>query len=202
MIDDAGEPVGPATIWLDNRCASIVDDYVESENYAAHYQRIGTGLTVVQMSGKLAWIQRHRPEVLAKATHAFHCKDWIYFKLTGDRVTDPSEANCTSGNYKTDQYQADILDDLGAGKTKKLLTPVVNGTEVCGGLTEAAAEITGLKAGTPICLGFVDYVCTGLGEGLFDASGETGCSIIGSTGMHMCLRPVIDNVQLNSEKCI
>ena len=200
LIDKAGEPVGPATIWLDNRCAPIVDGYVDTEHYAAHYERTGTGLTVVQMSGKLAWMQSNKPEILAKATHAFHCKDWIYFKLTGDRVTDPSEANCTFGNYKTDTCQPDILDHLGAGSARQLLTPVVDGTRDCGDLTAAAAKVTNLKAGTPICLGFVDYVCSGLGGGLFDASGETGCSIIGSTGMHMCLRTDMNDVQLNSEK--
>lgn len=200
LIDKAGEPVGPATIWLDNRCAPIVDGYVDTEHYAAHYERTGTGLTVVQMSGKLAWMQSNKPEILAKATHAFHCKDWIYFKLTGDRVTDPSEANCTFGNYKTDTCQPDILDHLGAGSARQLLTPVVDGTRDCGNLTAAAAKVTNLKAGTPICLGFVDYVCSGLGGGLFDASGETGCSIIGSTGMHMCLRTDMNDVQLNSEK--
>ena len=200
LIDKAGEPVGPAMIWLDNRCAAIVDGYVDTEHYAEHYERTGTGLTVVQMSGKLAWMQQNRPEQLARATHAFHCKDWIYFKLTGDRVTDPSEANCSFGNYKTESYQADILDHLGVGNARKLLTPVVDGTEVCGQLTEAAAKLTNLKAGTPICLGFVDYVCSGLGGGLFDASGETGCSIIGSTGMHMCLRTDRNGVRLNAEK--
>lgn len=200
LIDKQGEPVGPATIWLDNRAASIVEDYVSSTNHAAHYERTGTGMTVVQMSGKLAWMQRHKPEVLAKATHAFHCKDWIYFKLTGDRVTDPSEANCTFGNYKTNSYQPDILDHLGARNTKQLLTPVVDGTRDCGRLTEAAAKVTNLKVGTPICLGFVDYVCTGLGGGLFDPTGETGCTIVGSTGMHMRLRPDVNSAHLNVEK--
>lgn len=200
LIDKAGEPVGPATLWLDNHCAAIVDDYVKSADHAAHYERTGTGMTVVQMSGKLAWMQRNKPEILAKASHAFHCKDWIYFKLTGARVTDPSEANCTFGNYKTQQYQTDILDHLGAGNTKQLLTSVVDGTIECGSLTETAAKIAGLKTGTPVCLGYVDYVCTGLGGGLFDATGETGCSIIGSTGMHMRLRPDPASVQLNGEK--
>jgi erythritol kinase (D-erythritol 1-phosphate-forming) len=200
LIDKAGEPVGPATIWLDNRASSIVENYVSSKDYAAHYERTGTGMTVVQMSGKLAWMQRHRPEQLAKATHAFHCKDWIYFKLSGDRVTDPSEAACTFGNYRTLQYQADILDHLGAGNCKHLLTPVVDGTRENGRLTEAAAQLTGLKAGTPICLGYVDYVCTGLGGGLFDPTGQTGCTIIGSTGMHMGLRPDVNTVLLNAEK--
>ena len=100
LIDREGEPVGPATIWLDNRAASIVEDYVSSKSYPAHYERTGTGLTVVQMSGKLAWMQRNRPEVLARATHAFHCKDWFYFKLTDDCVADPSEANFTFGNRR------------------------------------------------------------------------------------------------------
>jgi erythritol kinase (D-erythritol 1-phosphate-forming) len=200
LIDKDGEPVGPATIWLDNRCAAFVDDYVASKNYAAHYERTGTGLTVVQMSGKLAWMQRNRPELLAKATHAFHCKDWLYFKLAGDRMTDPSEANCTFGNYQNNTYQADILDHMGAGNCKQLLTPVVDGTKNCGVLTETTARLTNLKAGTPVCLGYVDYVCTGLGGGLFDPTGQTGCTIIGSTGMHMALRPDIGTVQLNAEK--
>ena len=200
LIDKQGEPVGPATIWLDNRAASIVEEYVASENYAAHYERTGTGMTVVQMSGKLAWMQRHKPGVLAKATQALHCKDWIYFKLTGDRFTDPSEANCTFGNYETGIHQPDILDQLGAGNAKQLLTPVIDGTQDCGRLTEAAAKLTNLKAGTPICLGYVDYVCTGLGGGLFDPTGQTGCTIIGSTGMHMRLRTDTNSVQLNTDR--
>ena len=200
LIDKHGEPVGPATIWLDNRAASIVEEYVASENYSAHYERTGTGMTVVQMSGKLAWMQRHRPEALAQASQAFHCKDWIYFKLTGNRFTDPSEANCTFGNFETSIYQPDILDHLGAGNAKRLLTPVIEGTQDCGRLTEAAAKLTNLKIGTPICLGYVDYVCTGLGGGLFDPSGLTGCTIIGSTGMHMRLRTDTNSVQLNTDR--
>ena len=200
LIDKHGEPVGPATIWLDNRAASIVEEYVASENYSAHYERTGTGMTVVQMSGKLAWMQRHRPEALAQASQAFHCKDWIYFKLTGNRFTDPSEANCTFGNFETSIYQPDILDHLGAGNAKRLLTPVIDGTQDCGRLTEAAAKLTNLKIGTPICLGYVDYVCTGLGGGLFDPSGLTGCTIIGSTGMHMRLRTDTNSVQLNTDR--
>jgi erythritol kinase len=200
LIDKDGEPVGPATIWLDSRAASIVEEYVGTEKYAAHYERTGTGLTVVQMSGKLAWMHRHRPEILAKATQAFHCKDWLYFKLAGTRVTDPSEANFTFGDFKTRIYQPDILDDLGVGHAKALLPPIVDGTMECGRLTDAAATATGLKAGTPVCLGYIDVVCTGLGGGLFDPTRQSGCTIVGSTGMHMCLRPDTSTVQLNAEK--
>lgn len=200
LIDKAGDPVAPAWLWLDARAADIVEEFTTSEHYAAHYDRTGTGVNVCQMSVQLAWMQRHRPEVLAKATHAFHCQDWIYFNLTGDRVTDPSEANFTFGNYKNRVYNLDILDHLGAPQAKSLVTPIVDGTTTCGQLTDAAAKITGLKAGTPISLGYVDVLCTGLGGGLYDPTGQSGCTIVGSTGMHMRLQPDVSKVKLNVEK--
>jgi len=200
LIDADGEPVAPAWLWLDARAASIVEEYTTSQNYAAHYERTGTGVIVSQMSVQLAWMQSHRPEILAKATQCFHCKDWIYFKLCGDRVTDPSEANFTFGNYKTRAYHLDILDHLGIPDAKRLVTPMVDGTRECGTLTAEAARQTGLKAGTPIILGYVDVLCTGLGGGLYDPSGRTGCTIVGSTGMHMRLQTDVSAVQLNSER--
>jgi erythritol kinase (D-erythritol 1-phosphate-forming) len=132
LIDKQGEPVAPAWLWLDARAADIVEEFTTSEHYAAHYERTGTGVNVCQMSVQLAWMNRHRPDVLAKATDAFHCQDWIYFNLTGDRRTDPSQANFTFGNYKSRQYQTDILDHLDAQITKRLVTPVVDGTTDCG----------------------------------------------------------------------
>jgi erythritol kinase (D-erythritol 1-phosphate-forming) len=200
MIDRDGEPVGKAAIWLDNRAGSIVEDYVKSKDYAAHYERTGTGLTVVQMSGKLAWAKRHRPETVTKATTAFHCKDWIYFKLTGERVTDPSEANFTFGNFRTGQYQPDIMDHLGIGDLQRLLPPMREGTTVADALSKEAADASGLKAGTPVCLGYIDIVASGLGGGLFDPTGQSGCTIIGSTGMHQALRTSADHVRLNEER--
>ncbi len=200
LIDKQGEPVAPAWLWLDARAAGIVEEFTNSPHYDDHYRRTGTGVNVCQMSVQLAWMNRHRPEVLAKATDAFHCQDWIYFNLTGDRRTDPSQANFTFGNYKSREYQTDILDQLGASAARRLVTPSVDGTVDCGHLTEAVARDTGLKAGTPVCLGFVDVLCTGLGGGLFDPSGLSGCTIVGSTGMHMRLQPDVSQVKLNTER--
>jgi erythritol kinase (D-erythritol 1-phosphate-forming) len=199
LIDEAGEPVAPAWLWLDARSASIAEDFTRRPEYLAHYKRTGTGVNACQMSTQFAWMTRHRPEVLARATTSFHCKDWLYFKLTGDRRTDPSEANFTFGKYETREYQPDILDILGASDAKRLLPKIVEGTQESGFLTPEAARLTGLKAGTPITLGYVDVLCTGLGGGLFDPEGKTGCTIVGSTGMHMKIAPTAAHVRLNSE---
>lgn len=200
LIDKAGEPVAPAWLWLDARAASITEDFAGGPHYAAHYQRTGTGVNACQMSMQLAWMTRHRPDLLARATTGFHCKDWLYFKLTGVRATDPSEGNFTFGQYKTRSYAPDVLDVLGASDAKSLLPEMVEGTEVAGALTPEAAALTGLKPGTPITLGYVDVLCTGLGGGLYDPKGETGCTIVGSTGMHMKIAPSAAHVKLNAEQ--
>ena len=52
----------------------------------------------------------------------------------------------------------------------------------------------------PVVLGYVDVVCTALGGGLYDPAGDVGCTIIGSTGMHMRLATSADEVVLNAER--
>jgi erythritol kinase (D-erythritol 1-phosphate-forming) len=197
LIDAKGEPVAPAWLWLDSRAASIAADYIASPAHDAHYRRTGSGVNACQQSVQLTWMKRHRPDVLARATTSQHCKDWLYFKLTGERATDPSEANFTFGNYRTAQYEPAILDDLGNSELKRLLPRIVNGTEESHGLSDAAARETGLSSGTPIVLGYLDVVCTGVGGGLFDVEGRSGCTIVGSTGMHMRLVRSAENVRLN-----
>ncbi|RUX02770.1 carbohydrate kinase, partial [Mesorhizobium sp. M8A.F.Ca.ET.059.01.1.1] len=80
---------------------------------------------------------------------------------------------------------------------RHLLPPIVDGTRHSTGLSPAAAAVTGMLAGTPVVLGYVDVVCTALGAGLLDRERKPGCSIIGSTGMHMRLAETPDDVQLN-----
>jgi len=200
LIDKEGEPVAPAWLWLDSRAASIAEEFTRSPSYAAHYERTGTGVNACQQNVQLAWLKRHAPEVLVRAHSSHHCKDWLYFNLTGARVSDPSEANFTFGDYRTRKYAPAILDALGAPDAKRLLPEIVDGTEQSHGLSLDAAAATGLAAGTPVVLGFVDVVCTGLGGGLFDREGRVGCSIAGSTGMHMRLAPSAAKVKLNPER--
>jgi erythritol kinase (D-erythritol 1-phosphate-forming) len=199
LIDKQGEPVGPAFLWLDARAASIAEEFVSSKNYAAHYARTGSGVNACQTSTHLVWLKRNAPELLSQATSSFHCKDWLYFNLTGVRCTDPSEANFTLGNFKTRQYQTDMLDQLGASEAKHLLPPIVDGATESHPLSAHVAEQIGLKSGTPVVLGYVDVVCTGIGGGLYDRQGKVGCTIVGSTGMHMRMVPNAADVKLNNE---
>jgi erythritol kinase (D-erythritol 1-phosphate-forming) len=193
LIDKAGDPVGDGWLWLDARAADVVRDLRAAPTDAARFQTTGTGLNACQMGAQLAHMQRHTPEVLALATTAFHPKDWLYFRLTGTRATDPSEAIFTFGDFRTRRYDDGVIDALGLTAHRHLLPPIIDGTQTTEPLSPAAAAQTGLRAGTPVSLGYVDVICTALGAGIHTGA-AAGCSIVGSTGMHMRTHAIADVV--------
>jgi erythritol kinase (D-erythritol 1-phosphate-forming) len=77
LMDSVGEPVAPAWLWLDARAASTAENYIKSDKHAGHYARTGTGVNACQMNVQLAYMATHKPEILSRATTAFHCKDWL-----------------------------------------------------------------------------------------------------------------------------
>jgi len=198
LIDSDGEPIGDGLIWLDSRAAEMAASFVAGPDHAVHYATTGTGLNACQQSIQLAWLQQHQPERLAGAASALHCKDWLYFKLTGQRAVDPSEAIFTYGDFRSRSYAPSICERLGIARHAHLLPEIVDGAQTHHGLTAAAAAATGLPSGLPVVLGYVDVVCSAIGGGLYDAGGEVGCSILGSTGMHMRMRHSADAVTLNA----
>jgi erythritol kinase (D-erythritol 1-phosphate-forming) len=199
LIDDDGRPVAPALLWLDSRAAKLVDEIRSSERNACLYQRTGSGLNACQQGAQLAWFQKHQPDILSRAKTAFHCKDWLYFLFTGERATDPSEATFTCGNFRKRGFDTQTARLIGIADLARLFPDVVDGVVATHPLTAAAAAETGLPAGVPVSLGYVDVICNALGAGLYDAAPDVGCTIVGSTGMHMRLAQNADAVTLNNE---
>lgn len=199
LIDGQNAPVGDAWLWLDSRAAPSVSRLGESDGDIARFQATGTGLNSCQQGVQLAHMQRHMPEVLQAADCALHCKDWLYLNLTGVRATDPTEACFTFGNFRTRSYDDTVIEALGLTGERGLLPEIVDGSRVTHPLTEQAAAQCGLLAGTPVSLGFVDVACTALGAGIYTAGQKAGCSIIGSTGMHM-RAATPDEVQLGQDR--
>lgn len=197
LIDAEGEPVTGGWLWLDARAGRLVEAMRQRPDDKRRFELTGTGLNACQQGMQLLWMKRNRPALLDRATTAFHCKDWLYFKATGERVTDPSEGTFTFGDFRTRRYSDEVLDNLGLTAHASLLPPMLEGTTGHFPLTAKAAIETGLLEGTPVVLGYVDVICTSLGAGLYDPQGSAGCSIVGSTGMHMRLARSPDQVVLN-----
>ena len=199
LVGADNRPVTDGWIWLDARAAETAQRLRAQPSETARFAATGTGLNACQMGVQLAHMQQHSPALLDQAEVALHPKDWLYLNLTGQRVTDPSEACFTFGDFRSRSYAPAVIEALGLTGRHSLLPEIVDGSQITHPLTEQAAGQTGLLAGTPISLGFVDVVCTALGAGIYAADGQAvGCTIIGSTGMHMMAKAA-DQVQLNAE---
>ena len=89
LLDAEGEVVRPSIIWCDSRAVALGREAAESIGQ----HRIET--TTLNGPGnftasKWAWVARHEPEVLARATTVMLPGDYIAFKLTGERNTTAS----------------------------------------------------------------------------------------------------------------
>ncbi|MDO5641465.1 MAG: FGGY-family carbohydrate kinase [Paracoccus sp. (in: a-proteobacteria)] len=194
------DPVGDAWLWLDARAAPTVRRLAALPCARARFEATGTGLNTCQQGAQMAHMDAHFPDLLDRAEVALHCKDWLYLNLTGICATDPSEASFTFGNFRNRRYDADVIAALGLEHRRHLLPEIVDGTRITHPLTPEAARQTGLLAGTPVSLGYVDMVMTALGAGVYGGAGggDVACSTIGSTGVH--LRAVsAGDVVLNDE---
>ncbi|WCN08863.1 FGGY-family carbohydrate kinase [Marinomonas mediterranea] len=185
LIDEMGQPVGDAWLWLDGRASSTVELLNASPTERQRFEKTGTGLNTCQQGVQMAHMAKHHPELLKQASTAFHCKDWLFFNLTGQRATDPSEACFTFGDFRTREYSDLVIESLRLSRFKSLLPPIVDGSKQTFPLTADAAELIGLAAGVPVCLAYVDMVMTALGAGVHTGEENVACSVIGSTGVHM-----------------
>jgi erythritol kinase (D-erythritol 1-phosphate-forming) len=89
LVDGDDMPVAPAMLWLDARAAQLVETLRQSGAARAAFAFTGSGLAACQQPAQLLWLDRNRPDVLERAATAFHCKDWLYLRLTGVRATGP-----------------------------------------------------------------------------------------------------------------
>ncbi|GLS88182.1 carbohydrate kinase [Cypionkella aquatica] len=198
LVGAGNKPVGDAWLWLDARAAPTVQRLAASPANRARFEATGTGLNTCQQGTQMAHMDRFHAQLLDAAEVVLHCKDWIYLNLTGVRATDPSEASFTFGNFRTRAYDDSVIDALGLSHRRKLLPEIIDGSQITHPLTAEAAAQTGLLAGTPVSLGFVDMVMTALGAGVHTGAAGAACSTVGSTGVHMRATPV-EGVHLNAE---
>jgi sugar (pentulose or hexulose) kinase len=125
----------------------------------------------------------NEPESLERAEVDLSSKDWIKYCLTGEFSTDPSMASIAHMSYGRADYSERVLELAGISAFRHLLPPLVPAWQVAGRVTPAAAEETGLSAGTPVASGAWDGVCSTLGAGCTGV-GEAA-SVIGTAGVHV-----------------
>jgi xylulokinase len=125
-----------------------------------------------------AWYQKHHPDVLKKADLVGHLSTFLHRRMTAARVMDPANASFT-GLYRTTTLGG-WSDELCAvvGAKRSQLPKILDGDQIGGHITPAAAREFGLTAGTPMLVSIVDGSAGMLMAGaivgqLFNVTGST-----------------------------
>jgi L-xylulokinase len=127
----------------------------------------------------LAWVKRHMPDLYGRAGTVLLCKDFITYKLTGQRVSDISDmSGCGLLRLPDGGYDDALLALYGLADARPLLPRLAEPAEVVGSVTAEAARKTGLAEGTPVIAGFFDVISSAFGAGVI-AAGDA--SIIAGT---------------------
>ena len=192
LIDDDGVPTRDAAIlWNDKRAAPQV---------AAFNERITAGDVLPIAANmpspawpafKVAWIAENEPDALARASTLLMPKDWINFRLTGERAQDVTEASLSFLMDRKTREWSDRLCTM-TRTPRALLPPMRAPEDVLGSLLPDVARDLGLSRDIPVLVGAGDYPMALTGSGVLRAgmgSDVTGTSTI-ITLMHE--EPVLD----------
>lgn len=127
----------------------------------------------------LAWVKRYAPDLYGRAATVMLCKDFITFRLTGERVSDISDmSGCGLLRLPEGRYDDELLALYGLADARHMLPRLADPAEVVGRVTARAAAQTGLAEGTPVIAGYFDVIASAMGSGVI-APGEA--SIIAGT---------------------
>jgi xylulokinase len=191
MLDATGAVVRPALIWCDVRTKKQCQEL---------NRRIGAD-KLIQLTcnpalpnftlTKFLWVRENEPENWKRVRSVMLPKDYVRFKLTGERAIDVADA---SGTLMLDVARRKWSDEvLQAAEIDKALLPALyESPDVCGKVSAKGAEATGLAAGTPVVAGAGDQAAGATGMGIVTPGAVS--ATIGTSGVVFAAtdRPALD----------
>lgn len=152
VLDASDTPVRPCIMWNDTR--SVVEaaalDAMDGVR-AASGNIVFPGFT----APKLAWMATHEPDLFARITRVVLPKDYLNFWLTGERMSEMSDA---SGTAWLDVARRDWSDKLldASGMTRGQMPDLFEGTVAIGTIRNDLADDLGLPRGITVAGGAAD----------------------------------------------
>lgn len=167
-VDDHGNPLRPAIIWLDQRKARQV--YTPRGLMKMIYRAVGMheAIRKVQTDGKCNWLRQFQVDVWEKTYKYLQVSGFLNYKLTGEfRDSVASQIGHIPMNYRKLRWcsKRELNARLFPVEPKKLPELVAPG-EVIGTVTKKAAQETGLAQGVPVIACGSDKGCETIGMGV------------------------------------
>jgi len=165
MLDENNKVLRRSIIWCDQRTAAQCKYITETIGAKRLIEITANPALTGFTASKIVWVQQNEPDIYKKCRKILLPKDYVRFMLTGEYATEVSDA---SGMQLLDVpnrcWSDEVLQKLGIEKS--MLGKVYESPEITGGVTEAAAKLTGLKPGTPVVGGAGDNAAAAVGMGV------------------------------------
>ncbi|MFM0629800.1 xylulokinase [Paraburkholderia xenovorans] len=178
LLDANDRPLRPAILWNDMRSVS---ECAELTTRAPRLHEIAGNCAMPGLTApKLLWVARHEPEHFRKLACVLLPKDYLRLRLTGIKLTDPSDA---SGTLWLDVGRREWSDELlhACDMTRMLVPPIEEGSRAAGVVRRSVANKLGLPANVIVATGGGDTATSALGVGAAE-SGDAFLSL-GTSGV-------------------
>src|ERR1051325_689985 len=164
VLDADRQVLRPAILWNDQRCGAECDEIRARVSFARLVQITGNDALTGFTAPKILWLETNEPEIYRRIRHVLLPKDYIRYKLTGALAMDKADGSGTMlFDLQRRDWSPDILEALNI--PAEWLPPTFEGHETTSEVSAAAAELTGLRAGTPVVAGGGDQSAQAVGGG-------------------------------------
>lgn len=180
-LDQHGQPLRPAIIWLDQRRAESTPKLKWWWELA--FRAIGMRDTVrhFQREAEANWIAQHQPELWARTDKYLLLSGYLNYRFTGRFVDSvASQVGYVPFDYKKGRWAAKHDWKWQAMPIKPSMLPeLVPAGTVIGRVNADVALATGIPAGLPVIAGAADKACEVIGAGCLTP--EIACLSYGTT---------------------
>jgi xylulokinase len=191
MLDEHDVAVRPALIWCDVRTEKQGRGLTEKIGADRLIQLTCNPALPNFTLTKFLWVRENEPENWRRVRSVMLPKDYVRFRLTGERATDMADASGTllldvaHRRWSREVLQAAEIDD-------RLLPSLHESPDVCGKVSGEGGAASGLKPGTPVVAGAGDQAAGATGMGIV-APGAVSATI-GTSGVVFAAtdRPALD----------
>lgn len=180
LLGDADNVLRPAILWNDQRTATECDEIRSLIGKEKFIQLTGNDALTGFTAPKILWVKNHEPEVYAQIRHILLPKDYVRFRLTGEYASDRAGGSGTVlFDLKERDWSSEVVRALEIDPD--WLPKTFEGPEVTGGITQEAADATGLNPGTPVVAGGGDQAAQAVGVGA--VTPEIAALTLGTSGV-------------------
>ncbi len=181
LIDQYGQPLRNAILWNDVRTTKecqLIMKRMGSRFLDITKNNVLEGFTLP----KILWVQAHEPEIWRRVYKILMPKDYLLAYLTGQYVTDFSDASGTmlidmnTKNWSTELTREFVIKE-------EILPRICKSTECVGEMRKELKDMFKLKRSVKIFAGGADNACSAVGAGIFNS--KIGMVSVGTSGVFL-----------------